>query len=119
MDVTTSTRAHKSRRRAQVTSRSGEVCVVALTGVLDLATCPLLASALDWGLEQDNHRTVLNLSGLERIGHAGLGTILTAHLRVADQLDEFVIIPGPDSVRRVIDRIHGSDRAKCRRGVWR
>ncbi len=87
--------------------RIGSVCVVALGGVLDVATCLLLADALDWTLEQNTHQTVLDLGDLESIDHAGVHTILTAHLRSADRLEEFLIIPGPEAVQSMLDAVNG------------
>ncbi len=88
-------------------SRVGSVCVVALGGVLDVTTCSLLADVLDWALEQTSRQTVLDLSGLESIDHAGVHTILTAHLRCADRLEEFLMIPGPEAVQSLLDRVNG------------
>lgn len=87
--------------------RSGGRCVVALAGVLDLPNCQPVADVLDWTLERDCQRTVLDLRRVELIDHPGVHTILVAYLRASDQLDEFVIVPGCDAVQRVIDRIHG------------
>jgi len=87
--------------------RSGALVVVALTGVLDLMTCQPVAELLDWTLVQDSQRTVLDLRSLEAIDHAGVHTLLVAYLRASDQFDEFLIVAGPESVQRVIDRIHG------------
>jgi anti-anti-sigma factor len=87
--------------------RVGSVCVVALRGVLDVTTCSLLADALEWALEQTSRQTVLDLSELESIDYAGVHTILTAHLRSADRLEEFLMIPGPEAVQSVLDRVNG------------
>lgn len=81
--------------------------MVTLTGVLDLANCRPLADTLDWALEQDSHRTVLDLSGVGLVDRAGVHTILVAYLRASDQRDEFAIIRGPEPVQRVIDSIDG------------
>ena len=87
---------------------------MAVGGVLDLSTCGSLATMLEWTLEQDSRETVLDLTGLDGIDHDGVHTILLAYLRSADQRDEFVIIPGRESVQRVIDRIHGPFRYTTR-----
>jgi anti-anti-sigma factor len=87
--------------------RVGSVCVVALGGLLDVATCLLLADVLDWTLEQSTHQTVLDLSDLESIDYAGVHTILTAHLRSADRLEELLIVPGPEAVQSMLDAVNG------------
>ena len=42
-------------------------------------------------------------AALESIDHAGLDTVLTAHLRAGDELKVLVVVPGPERVQRVLD----------------
>jgi anti-anti-sigma factor len=90
--------------------RSAGTCVIELSGRLDGMTRDALAEQLERTLEADTHVTVLDLRDLEFIDPAGVRTILTAYLGTADQLEEFLIIPGPEPVQRVIDRVQGPFR---------
>ena len=81
--------------------------VIALSGALNLTSRARLVEALEDAIEDDEGQIVLDLSDLESIDSAGLGTILTAHLRACDELKLLVIVPGPPLVQRVLDSVHG------------
>jgi anti-anti-sigma factor len=83
--------------------RSRDRHIVVASGRLNTHTRYELAEALEDALEGDAAQIVLDLGGLASIDHAGLDTVLTAHLRASDQWRALVIIPGPDPVQRVFD----------------
>ena len=60
--------------------------MVELAGEMDRITRDSLADALEQAVEEDSQATVLDLSNLEVIDHAGAHTILTAQLQTTDQL---------------------------------
>jgi anti-anti-sigma factor len=77
--------------------------LVEASGALNARTRGELAEALADALETDAAQIVLDLGSLESIDHAGLDTVLTAHLRAGDKLRVLIIVPGPDPVQRVFD----------------
>lgn len=97
------------------TRRSSGTYVIQLAGRLDTTTYEALAEMVERTLDADTHLTVLDLRDLEFIDLAGVHTILMAVLRTADQLEDFLIIPGPETVQRVIDRVQGPFRYADRR----
>jgi ABC-type transporter Mla MlaB component len=84
-----------------------ESCFVELAGALSARTRAPLAEALEDALETDAEEIVLDLARLEAIDRAGLATVLTAHLRAADELKRLLIIPGPTPVQHVFDEARG------------
>ncbi len=87
------------------TSRVGNTCLLKLSGGLDRKPSESLTEMLERTLEHDTRVTVLDLSYLVLIDHAGVHTILTAYRRTTNQSDEFLILRGPAAVQRVIDGI--------------
>jgi anti-anti-sigma factor len=77
--------------------------IVELSGTLHGRTRDELAEALEEALEDEAGAIVLDLHELESIDHAGLDTVLTAHLRAGDELKVLVVVPGPERVQRVLD----------------
>jgi anti-anti-sigma factor len=96
--------------------RSRDQRIVELAGELNLRTRDPLADVLEEAREGDAGQIVLDLSDLVAIDHAGLDTILTAHLRASDELKLFLIVPGPPAVQRVLDRVQGPFTYATRRG---
>lgn len=101
-------RGHPGRGELAVRcGRSRGQHIVELSGALSVRTRAPLADALENALEDDLSPIVLDLRNLESIDHAGLDTILTAHLRASDEQKLLVIVPGPPPVQRVLDAAQG------------
>jgi anti-anti-sigma factor len=97
-----------SERDAVVrTRRSLETYRLELSGELTRARAPALVQALEKALELGAPEVVLDLTQVERIDQACVQTILLAHLRASDQLQQLVIVPGRHSVRSALEAIAG------------
>ena len=77
--------------------------IIELSGELTVRTRDPLGEALEDALEDSSKQIVLDLSSLTAIDHAGLSTILTAHMRAGDELEALVVVPGPWAVQRVLE----------------
>jgi anti-sigma B factor antagonist len=78
------------------------VCVVELTGEIDLATAPELKSALTGMLSQGFGRFVLDLSAVQHMDSTGLGVVVGFRRRLAD--NSLIVIGAPrENVRAVIE----------------
>jgi anti-sigma B factor antagonist len=87
--------------------RLADTAVVHVSGELDLATTPVLASALE-GLERPFDRIVIDVSGLRFIDSTGLRLAVTEHQRA--EADGFaLVIAGADGAVLRILRIAGLD----------
>jgi anti-sigma B factor antagonist len=87
-------------------ARDGEAVVIALRGELDIATAPLLESALEHAAATGADRTVVDLHRLRFMDAAGLSVVLAADRRLASRL----VVRSPSiEVRRVL-AITGADR---------
>ena len=86
---------------------SRPVTRVELFGDLSPATCARLADCLDQALESDAERIVLDLSGLDRLDPAAVGTILLAHLCAVADHRQFILVPARGTVQRVVERVEG------------
>jgi anti-anti-sigma regulatory factor len=89
------------------TRRSLETYRIELSGELTRAGAPALVEALDKALELGPPEVVLDLTGVERLDPECVHTILVAHLRAGDQLQQLLIVPGRNSVRAALEAIAG------------
>ncbi len=89
------------------TRRSLETYRIELSGELTRARVPALVQALETALDRGADEVVLDLSHVERIDRSCVHTILVAHLRASDRLQQLVIVPGSGSVRAALDAIAG------------
>jgi anti-anti-sigma factor len=87
--------------------RSVDGCVIELSGECTATGVSRLAETLEQAIEQGGETIQLDLSKLEAIDRSGVHTILTAHLRAGNQLQQFLIVPGRGSVQRVLDGVQG------------
>jgi anti-anti-sigma factor len=81
--------------------RARDQHLIELSGELNVRTRGPVEDAIERALEENSTGIVLDLSGVVAIDYAGLGTVLTAHLRASDELKPLVIVPGPPAVQRV------------------
>jgi anti-anti-sigma regulatory factor len=89
------------------TRRSLETYRIELSGELTRTRVPALVQALETALDRGAAEVVLDLSHVERIDRACVHTILVAHLRASDQLQQLVIVPGSSSVRAALEGVEG------------
>jgi anti-anti-sigma regulatory factor len=89
------------------TRRSLETHRIELSGKLTRARAPALVQAIEKALDLGAPEVVLDLTGVERIDQACVHTILVAHLRAGDQLQQLLIVPGRHSVRAALEAIAG------------
>jgi anti-anti-sigma factor len=83
-----------------VTSEDG-VCVVAVSGELDLDTMVELGAALAAG--GGLATTVIDLRGLTFIDSSGVSGVLAAARRARDAGSRLVCVPGPPSIQRIFE----------------
>jgi anti-sigma B factor antagonist len=83
-----------------VTSQDG-VCVVAVSGELDLDTMGELGAALAVG--DGLATTVVDLRGLTFIDSSGVSGVLVAARRARDAGSRLVCVPGPPSIQRIFE----------------
>ena len=86
-----------------------DVAVVSLSGELDLATAPKVATCVRELVEADFRSVKVDLTGVTFIDSTGLRTLVEAS-RFADQYDAaLTLIAGPDAVQRAFT-LTGLDR---------
>jgi anti-sigma B factor antagonist len=83
-----------------VTSEDG-VCVVAVSGELDLDTMVELSAALAVG--DGVVTTVVDLRGLTFIDSSGVSGVMAAARRARDAGARLVCVPGPPPIRRIFE----------------
>jgi anti-anti-sigma regulatory factor len=89
------------------TRRSLETYRIEISGKLTGTRTPALVQALEKALDLGAPEVILDLTDVERIDRACVHTILTAHLRAGDQLQQLLIVPGRGSVRAALEAIAG------------
>jgi anti-anti-sigma factor len=83
-----------------VTSQA-DVCVVAVSGELDLDTMTELKAALAAG--DGVATTVVDLRGLTFIDSSGVSGVMAAARRASDAGSRLVCVPGPPSIQRIFE----------------
>jgi anti-anti-sigma factor len=83
-----------------VTSDDG-VCVVAVSGELDLDTMVELSAALVVG--DGVATTVVDLRGLTFIDSSGVSGLMAAARHARDSASRLVCVPGPPSIQRIFE----------------
>jgi anti-sigma B factor antagonist len=83
-------------------SQSGHIAITAV-GELDLYTAPRLQQALSAALsEQDVHRVIVDLSGVEFCDSTGMNVLLSGMKRVKERGGTFELAAPRSSVRRIL-----------------
>jgi anti-sigma B factor antagonist len=83
-------------------SREGERVVLSLDGELDLASVPLLESAVENVTLDDPATIVLDLRKLEFIDSTGLRAILSLDKRSTERGQTFALVRGSQQVQRLM-----------------
>jgi anti-sigma B factor antagonist len=89
-------------------SREADRVVLRLDGELDLASVPLLESAVQSATLDDPATIVLDLRGLEFIDSTGLRAILLQDKRSTERGQTFALVRGSEQVQRLL-RMTGVD----------
>jgi anti-anti-sigma factor len=84
------------------TKREQDRIVLRLRGELDLASVPLLQSALDAVELEGPSLVLLDLRGLQFMDSTGLRAILAAHERSQQRGHEFAVTRASDQVERLL-----------------
>lgn len=80
----------------------GEMCVVAVSGELDLASSATLDQQLTRMLDAAAALVVVDLRGLEFMDSTGLSTLVKAHQRAEQAGKRFALIRGSQQVQRLL-----------------
>jgi anti-anti-sigma factor len=81
-------------------------CVLALSGELDLASCPLLADELKIAESAGERHIVIDLGGLEFMDSSGLHELLEANKRSLTNGHHLSLLRGPRAVHRIFELTH-------------
>lgn len=82
--------------------RTADRVVISLEGELDLASTPLLQSAIDSAELGDSQMLVLDLDRLDFLDSTGLRTILAAREDCRERGRQFAVTPGSQQVQRLL-----------------
>jgi anti-sigma B factor antagonist len=88
----------------------GEEHTLALTGELDIASCPLLVATVLQICSEGAGALVMDLSGVTFMGSTGLRALLSAKGLCARHGCEFLLIPGPAQVQHLFELTGVLDR---------
>ncbi len=89
--------------------RSGDLLVALISGRLDGSTADLCDSALESGVDDDDHGLVIDFENLSYISSAGLRIVLRAARKFTGPDKKFAICSLSDSVREIV-AISGFDK---------
>ena len=96
---------------------SGARHTLVLTGELDAASAPTLATAVAHIRMDRTTQLVLDLRKLTFLDSAGIRAILVTRELCAERRCEFSLVPGPPRVRRVFEECGLLDRLPFRKDV--
>ena len=88
------------------TARDGRVALYALGGSLDIATSPTLRAALFDAVARDEREIVVDLTHLEFLDSTGLGALIGAHKRAAENAGSVRLVAQEGQILRLL-RITG------------
>lgn len=78
---------------------SDRVGVVAVTGVVDMLTAPVLEDAIRTALDKDPVGLVIDLSEVDFLASAGMGILVAVHDEVSPEVRLAVVAEGPATSR--------------------
>jgi anti-anti-sigma regulatory factor len=84
-----------------------DVIRIDLSGDLSGANATRLSDCLEHALETRAQRVILDLSGLDRLEPKAVSPILIAQMIADSEHRQLLLIPGSDSVQRILDRVQG------------
>jgi len=77
--------------------------VLCVEGEIDLATCPILAEALDTAIGETDRDVILDCSGVTFFGAAGVDALLCALDRLQEVQRHLIVRNPPSMLTRVLD----------------
>jgi anti-sigma B factor antagonist len=92
----------KDQLRVVIDNEAADLVVVVLDGELDMASGPLLQSALEGDEVIESPTVVLDLHRLEFLDSTGLRIILAARERCRERNQEFAVTRGSEQVQRLL-----------------
>lgn len=92
--------------------REGDTELVTIAGELDLASGPVLESALERIPTEDTRLVVLDLRRLDFMDSTGLAIIVHAHQRLAGAECELCLVRGAPQVQRLLDLTGVAERLR-------
>ncbi|MBV8532090.1 MAG: STAS domain-containing protein [Candidatus Eremiobacteraeota bacterium] len=84
------------------TEDGGGTLVFRLRGSLDLATAPTVRAALTDATEKGTHHLIVDLTQLEFLDSTGLGVLIGAHRRAAEQGGSVRLIVNDGPIARLL-----------------
>jgi anti-sigma B factor antagonist len=81
----------------------GEALLFKLRGSLDIATSPTVRAALTDATEHDNKEIIVDLTQLEFLDSTGLGALIGAHRRAAQQGGSLRLIVHEGAISRLLN----------------
>ena len=83
--------------------QQGDVTVIKLAGSIDAATAPRLSEALKKQLDGGQYKLLCDMSGVDYISSAGVGTLLAALKDTKSNSDKLVLAGVQPTVKDVFD----------------
>lgn len=80
-------------------TRVGEVCVVGVTGTVDMLTAPKLEEAINSAAKSSPSAVVVDLSAVDFLASAGMGVLVAAQEQLGDAAQLVVVADGPATSR--------------------
>jgi len=95
---------------------AGDRVVVAVSGELDMASAPVLRSAISTALDAGAQHLWVDLCATEFMDSSGIHLLIDTHQRVQDLGRRLAIVCPPGPVRRVFDVVGVADQLPLRHG---
>lgn len=85
------------------THTAGQTITLALSGELDLLSCPIIEQEFERSFETDAELIMVDLRRLEFMDSTGLHRLVTAQQRCLQTGRRFAVIRGPEQVQRLFE----------------
>lgn len=82
--------------------RDGNVAILELHGVLDVASAPTFQTALQSILDEGGRQAVVNMTGVSFMDSSGLGVLIAAHRRLDGMGGRVALVNVAPAVRKVL-----------------
>ena len=77
----------------------GAVCVVSVSGTLDMLTAPQLDAVLTAAARRTDAVVIVDLSAVDFLASAGMGVLVAAHAELEPEVRLVVVADGPATAR--------------------
>ena len=89
--------------KVDVLESKGDVCVVDLTGEIDIYTSPRVKEAIIELIDQEHYNLVINLEKVRYIDSTGLGVLIGCLKRVREHSGSVKLVCTKPPIRRILD----------------